>query len=213
MADTKDGIRFGLIGCGDIGQLRAAGVAQSGHRLTAVSDVSADRMNGLAQQYGAAATADWHALVTRADVDAVVVSTPPMLHTEMTVAALRAGKHVLCEKPLARDPAECQAMVNAAAETGRVLATGFNYRFYSSFQLARSWLNAGRIGELSHISSYGGYSATGHNQPWVHDGAVVGGGAMHDIGIHMLDLTRWFLGEVEEVQGMSTGRVWSFSGC
>jgi UDP-N-acetylglucosamine 3-dehydrogenase len=213
MTETKDQLRFGLIGCGDIGVLRAAGVVQSGHRLTAVSDVSADKMNALAQQFGAAAVGDWQSLVSRPDVDAVIVSTPPMLHADMTIAAVKAGKHVLCEKPLARDPAECQAMVRAAQEAKRVLTTGFNYRFYPSFQLAHSWLNAGRIGELSHISSYGGYSATGHNQAWVHDGAVVGGGAMHDIGIHVLDLTRWFLGEVEDVQGMATGRVWNFSGC
>ncbi|MEP7343704.1 MAG: Gfo/Idh/MocA family oxidoreductase, partial [Gemmatimonadaceae bacterium] len=165
MADNKQTLQFGLIGCGDIGQLRATGLVAAGHRLTAVSDVNEARMSALAQRFGAQTVPDWRSLVTRPDVDAVIVSTPPMLHSEMAIAALRAGKHVLCEKPLARDPAECHAMVRAASEAGLVLATGFNYRFYPSFQLARSWLLDGRIGELSHIRSYGGYSATGHNQP------------------------------------------------
>jgi predicted dehydrogenase len=210
MSDRPDTLSFGLIGCGDIGQLRARAVAKAGHRLTAVSDVDASKM-AQAARHGAAQFADWRVLVGRLDVDAVIVSTPPILHAELTVGALHAGKHVLCEKPLARDPAECQRMLNAATETGRVLATGFNYRFYPSFHLAHEWLNAGRIGNLNHIRSYGGYSV--HDQPKVHESEVAGGGALHDIGIHLLDLTRWFLGEVETVQGLATGSVWNFPGC
>jgi predicted dehydrogenase len=64
---------------------------------------------------------------------------------------------------------------------------------------------------LSHIRSYGGYSV--HDQPKVHQAEVVGGGALHDIGIHLIDLTRWFLGEVESVEGLATGKVWNFPGC
>jgi predicted dehydrogenase len=213
MTDRAAVLRYGLIGCGDIGRLRAAGVIESGEQLIAASDVDSARLHELTTRYRAIPCTDWHDLIGRTDIDAIVVSTPPLLHAEMTIAALRAGKHVLCEKPLARDPAECQAMVRAAEESGRVLATGFNYRFYPSFQQARTWLDAGRIGELSHIRSYGGYSATGHNQAWVHDADVVGGGAMHDIGIHLLDLTRWYLGEVTQVQGLATGQVWNFGGC
>ena len=210
MSSRTDALSFGLIGCGDIGQLRGRAIAKAGHRLNAVSDVN-DRKMAQAARHGAAQVADWRALITRGDVDAVIVSTPPILHAEMTVAAMHAGKHVLCEKPLARDPAECRSMLDASTETGRVLATGFNYRFYPSFSRAREWLNAGRIGELSHIRSYGGYSV--HDQPKVHQAEIVGGGALHDIGIHLIDLTRWFLGEVEGVEGLATGKVWNFPGC
>jgi predicted dehydrogenase len=69
------------------------------------------------------------------------------------------------------------------------------------------------IGELDHIRSYAGYSATGHNQPWVHDADTVGGGALRDNGVHLIDLTRWFLGEVAEVKGFATDHVWQFPGC
>jgi predicted dehydrogenase len=156
---------------------------------------------------------DWRELIARDDVDAVVVSTPPSVHTEMCVAALEAGKHVLCEKPLARTPEECRAMVEAAEAAGRLLATGFNYRFYPSAKKARELLDSGIIGELDHIRSYTGYSATAHSHDWLHDAEVMGGGALRDNGIHLLDLTCHFLGEVDEVRGFATGAVWRFPGC
>lgn len=210
-----DEVRFALIGCGDIGILRAKALTQAaGCRLVAAADSDAAKAKNVASLVpGAIAATDWREVVNRSDVDAVIVSTPPSLHEEMTVAALEAGKHVLCEKPLARTPAECRAMVAAAERTGKRLATGFNYRFYPSFRKARELLDSGVIGELDHIRSYGGYSATSHNQPWVHDAATVGGGALRDIGIHLIDLTRDFLGDVVSVQGKSTGRVWKYPGC
>jgi predicted dehydrogenase len=128
----------------------------------------------------------------------------------MCGAAVEAGKHVLCEKPLARSIDECRAMVDAARGAGRVLATGFNYRFYPSFARAREILDSGRIGRLSHVRAYAGYSATGQNQAWVRDADIVGGGALHDIGIHMIDMVRHFLGEVEDVTGWATDHVWGY---
>ncbi len=210
-----DGIRFALIGCGDIGILRAKALLQAGGcRLVAAADSdSAKARTVAALASGAVAVTDWREAIHRSDVDAVIVSTPPSLHEEMTFVALEAGKHVLCEKPLARTPAECRRMVEAAQRTGKRLATGFNYRFYPSFRKARELLDSGMIGELDHIRSYGGYSATSHNQPWVHDAATVGGGALRDIGIHLIDLTRDFLGDVVSVQGKATGRVWKYPGC
>jgi predicted dehydrogenase len=203
-------LRYGLIGCGDIGVVRAAALARTDSRLVAVSDIDPTKASGIGTQHGAAVDRDWHSLLARTDLDAVIVSTPPSLHAEMCIEALQAGKHVLCEKPLARTADECRSMVAAAETSGRVLATGFNYRFYPSFMLAREVLTSGRIGKLSHIRAYAGYSATGHNQPWVKDAAVVGGGALHDNGVHLIDLVRSFLGEVDEVQGFATGSVWNY---
>lgn len=209
-----DSVRLGLIGCGDIGQLRAAGAVKApGCRLTAVNDLDPAKAQRVAGRCGAAVERDWRALVRRPDVDAVIVSTPPALHAEMSLAAFDAGKHVLCEKPLARSPEEAREIVAAAGAHDRRLATGFNYRFYPSFALARRLLDRGIIGELDHVRAYGGYSATSHNQPWVHDVGTVGGGALRDIGIHLIDLTRDFLGEVVDVTGAATNRVWKYEGC
>ncbi len=207
-------MRIGLIGCGGIGQLRAQAVAQSkGLHLSAVSDLDQGRATALAQRYGATVIADWRALVAHDQVDAVLVSTPPSLHAEMSIAALAAGKHVLCEKPLARSSDECQAMLAAAAKHQRLLATGFNYRFYPSIQKAKQLFDSGMIGKLDHIRSYTGYSARAHDHAWLHDAQVMGGGALRDNGIHLIDLTCYFLGDVAAVQGWGTNAVWGFAGC
>jgi len=208
-ANRTGPVRYGLIGCGGIGEVRAAALKRSDSQLTAVSDLDADKAAAVAARHGAAVDRDWRALLAR-DLDAVIISTPPSLHAEMCIEAVRAGKHVLCEKPLARSPEECREIVRAAADAGRVLAVGFNYRFYPSFARAREVLEAGTIGELSHIRAYTGYSATSHGQAWVKNADVVGGGALHDNGIHLIDLTRHFLGEVADVRGLATSRVWRY---
>jgi predicted dehydrogenase len=179
----------------------------------AVSDADGRKATELATRHRIHVDREWRTLIARSDIDAVIVATPPIVHREMTVHALEEGKHVLCEKPLARDPDEARTMVEAAQRADRFLATGFNYRFYPSFARARALLDAGAIGSLSHIRAYGGYSATSHAQAWVHDAEVVGGGALHDIGIHLLDLTRWYMGEVEEACGFASNGIWQYPGC
>ncbi len=207
-------MRFGLVGCGGIGKLRADALGRTpGCRLTAAGDLDAERARAVAVAASAGAFTNWRELVAQNDVDAVIVSTPPSSHAEIASAALRNGKHVLCEKPLARTPDECLQMVEAAEHAGRVLATGFNYRFYPSILKARELLDSGLIGELDHVRSYSGYSATEHGQPWLRDADVMGGGTLRDNGIHLIDLTRYFLGEVAEVKGFASNHVWGFDGC
>ena len=208
-------MNIGLIGCGMAGSLRAGAVSRlPGLRLVVVSDVDGSRARALAQRFGAAAESEWARLVRREDVDAVIVSTPPPLHLEMCIDALRCGKHVLCEKPLAPSPEKCREIVHAADQAGRVLATGFNYRFYPAVALAKRILDSGRIGELDHVRSYAGHpGGSEFTHPWVHDPAFMGGGALMDNGIHIVDLTRYLLGGVVEVKGFSTGRVWQYEGC
>jgi len=207
-------LRVALIGCGGIGALRAKALAAlPSYRLAVVSDLVPGRAEALATRHGATAVADWRAAVADAGVDVVVVSTPPSSHADVCLAALGAGKDVLCEKPLARSGEESRIIVEAARRAGRLIATGFNYRFYPSIVKAREVLDAGLIGRLDHIRSYAGYSATEHSQAWLHDAAVMGGGVLRDNGIHLIDLTRYFLGEVAEVTGFTSGAVWQFEGC
>jgi len=92
-------------------------------------------------------------------------------------------------------------MIAAAHQSKRLLATGFNYRFDPSILKARELLDSGIIGELDHVRSYTGYSATEHTHTWLHEADTMGGGALRDNGIHRIDLTRYFLGEVASVQG------------
>jgi predicted dehydrogenase len=207
-------LRVGLIGCGDIGKLRAAALARVGSlQLVAVNDINRKRAVAVTERYGGVVDEDWRALIRRDGIDAVIVSTPPHLHAQICIEALESGKHLLCEKPLARTPDECQKILDAAQKKDLFLATGFNYRFYPSIQKARELLDSGIIGELDHIRSYAGYSAAEHGQPWVHDVEVVGGGALRDNGIHLIDLTSYFLGGVEEIKGFASNAVWGFDGC
>jgi predicted dehydrogenase len=207
-------MRYGLIGCGGIGVLRAEALAKlPGHALVAVCDTDAGRAADVASRFGGMVINDWRALVQLDEIDAVIVSTPPSLHCDMTVAALDAGKHVLCEKPLARNLDECQRMIDAAKRNERYLATGFNYRFYPSVLKARELLDSGIIGELDHVRSYTGYSASAHNHEWLHEFDTMGGGTLRDNGIHLIDLTAYFLGDVADIAGMSSGSVWQFPGC
>lgn len=208
-------MRTGLVGCGWAGALRASAVARlPGFRLVAVSDQDAARARALADGHGGRAHPDWPSLVRRDDLDLVIVSTPPPGHAEICIAALESGKTVLCEKPLARTPAECREILEAAHRHDRLVATGFNYRFYPAIMKMREVLDSGLIGDLDHVRSYAGHPGGGEfTHAWVHDVDVMGGGTLLDNGIHLVDLTRYVLGEVAEVQGYVTGNVWGFRGC
>jgi predicted dehydrogenase len=198
-----------------VGALREAAITRlPSVRLVAVSDVDRTRAATLAGRCDARIEPDWRCLIYRTDIDSVIVATPPPLHVEMCVEALTAGKHVLCEKPLAPTPDESRKILDAAIASGQVLATGFNYRFYPAIKEARVILDSGRIGELDHIRSYAGHpGGTEFTHPWVHDASVMGGGTLMDNGIHIIDLTQHFLGGVAEVKGFSSGDVWDFPGC
>ena len=205
-------MRFGLVGAGGIGKLRARALEKtSGCRLTAVADV--DRVRAIEVAGSAAIFEDYRDLLDSDQVDAVIVSTQPNLHHEVVIRSLAAGKHVLCEKPLSTDPGSCKEMVDAAREADRVLATGFNIRFYPAIQFVKRALMSGAIGELDHIRAFAGHTGLSEfGAPWMYDRKVVGGGTLMDNGIHMIDLTRYLLGEVEEVYGIATGNVWKIDG-
>lgn len=207
-------IRFGLIGYGAIGRLRAEALRQTpGATLAAVAEPVAERRAEAARHHGVPTVTTVADLVQRPDVDVVVVSTPPNLHREHCEAALRAGKHLLCEKPLASSVADCRVIVAAARARGRTLATGFNYRFYPAVAKARELIAAGAIGAVDHVKSFAGHpGGPEFTHPWVHDPAIMGGGALMDNGIHIADLTLHFLGPVTERYGFGTERVWGFPG-
>ncbi len=205
-------MRFGLVGCGAIGALRAESLAKTpGAELVLVFDSDARRSSEFAAKYNVRATATLEDLVTSGDIDAVIVSTPPNIHREHCEMALNAGKDVLCEKPLASTIEDCRSIVETAARCGRTLATGYNYRFYPPVAKARELIAEGRIGKVINVKSYaghpGGEEFTHH---WVHDPSIMGGGALMDNGIHLADLLLHFLGEATESHGFASDSVWNF---
>jgi predicted dehydrogenase len=209
-------LRVGLVGAGMIGQLRARALAQVTElRLEAIADPCGERAGAcLRHARGARLFPDGLTLAADPELDAVIVSTPPHLHEPIALACLAAGKHVLCEKPLACTVAGCEALVAAARRAGVSLGTGFNLRYTRAALLARRLLDEGAIGELDHVRAFHGHPCGKElTHPWVHDRAVSGGGTLMDNGIHLIDLTRWFLGGVAEVRGHASGHTWQVPGC
>lgn len=207
-------MRFALIGAGNIGQLRARALHNSPDcELVAVADLDTGRARAVAHSADTIITDDYQKLLALDAVDAVVVSTPPPYHEEVVVNALQSGKHVLCEKPLSNSLEACHRMVAASRQTGKTLANGFNFRYVPSVRFLKQMLDSGLIGELDHVRGFAGHlGITEFKADWEYDQKVVGGGALMDIGIHMIDLTRYLLGDVVEVYGVTSGNVWKLDG-
>ncbi len=204
---------IGIIGAGGI----ARGVhipgyeALSNAQVLAVSDPIEAAREGVAQQFNIEDTyADFHEMLKRDDIDAVSVTTPNFLHAEATIAALEAGKHVLCEKPLAMNLQEAQAMVEASQRTGKKLMCGFNYRFAPEIQTLRHFAQAGEFGEMYYartqalrrrgIPGWGMFISKEKN----------GGGPLIDIGVHMLDATMHVMGFPKPIA--VSGKTWQMFG-
>jgi predicted dehydrogenase len=204
-------LAVGIVGAGRIGAKRAAAVASSsGARLVAIADTDASRAEKLASDYGCAAPHGWEEMVGRRDLDAVVVATPHRWLAPVSRAALDSGRHVLAEKPLARNATEAAPLVAAAHARGRVLQTGFNHRYHPALAEAHRLAAAGEIGRLLHIRCrYGHGGRAGYAAEWRGDPVESGGGELLDQGIHAFDLFRWFLGEFTEVYAVLTRAFWS----
>jgi len=202
-----------IVGAGNIGTIRARTIATSGRGcVRAVADADLSRARALGEQYGAAATADWREVVCRPDVDAVIISTPTKYHAQVAVEALRAGKHVLCEKPLARTIEEGERIVEAACQAKRVLKTGFNYRQMAHTRKARELLALGAIGPIYFLRSrYGHGGRPGYEKHWCTDAELSGGGVLQEQGIHIVDLIRMFVGEPSRVLAQMPRYFWPFA--
>lgn len=173
-------------------------------QLVAIASLHLDHARAVAHEMGCEASDDWRATATRSDVDAVLVLTPPHVHAEITLAALRAGKHVLCEKPLARTPAEAEAMVAAAAQGGLILKCGFNHRHHPAIAQAHALVAEGAIGApLFARCRYGICGRPDYGQEWRADPTKAAGGQFVEQGTHAIDLFRWFLGPLKEAAGMT----------
>ncbi len=177
--------------------------APAAARLAAVAGRASDGVAAAAARYGAARwTTEWQSLIDDPAIDAVIITTPNDLHAAPSIAALRAGKAVLCEKPLARTAAEAATMARAAEETGRVAMTGFNYRFIPAVLLARRILAEGRLGRLYHFRCrYCDDSLLDPQTPfgWRHNRAAAGSGVVGDLASHAIDLAEFLAGPIAAV--------------
>jgi predicted dehydrogenase len=207
-------LRLAVVGCGRIGQRRARVAQELGDRVVVVADLDAARAQAVGSENGCAWTTDWELAVRRDDVEVVVVSTINKALAPATLAALRQGKHVLCEKPLGRNATEAAAMVDAAVSSGRLLKTGFNHRHHPAIARAHDLCVAGAVGSLMFVRAiYGHGGRPGYEREWRANPELSGGGELLDQGVHILDLCRWFMGDFTEAcawtgtWGWDLGRV------
>ena len=208
MSKTKFGV--GVAGCGVIGSRRALVAANSENcRVAAVSDRLPSRMDELAAETGAEAVAEWEDMVERDDVDIVIVSTSNNFLAPISLAALNAGKHVLCEKPMCVNSHEAKELSAAVKESGCYLEVGYNHRYHPAVKMAYSLYREGSLGELMYMRCrYGHGGRRGYEKEWRMDPEFSGGGELLDQGVHAIDLFRWFLGDFTEAVGMTENWVW-----
>ena len=193
--------RVAIVGCGAVGSKRARALGES--RLVAVADAEPERARRLAASFsGCAAEADWRAAVTRPDVEIVIVATTNDSLAPVARAAAEAGKHVLVEKPAARAPAELAPVSAAARERGVTVRVGFNHRFHPALRRARDLVESGQLGALMYVRArYGHGGRPGYEREWRARPEVAGGGELLDQGVHLIDLARWFAGDLTLLAG------------
>ncbi|MEU1124828.1 Gfo/Idh/MocA family oxidoreductase [Streptomyces sp. NPDC005899] len=201
----------GMVGYAFMGAAHSQGWRTAGHvfdlpvrpALAAICGRDRTAVEAAAARHGwAAAETDWRALIARDDVHLVDICTPGDSHAEIAIAALEAGKHVLCEKPLANTVAEAEAMAEAAARAaarGQVAVVGFNYRKVPALTYARSMIEAGRLGRLRHVrATYLQDWLVDPESPltWRLEREHAGSGALGDLGAHIVDLAQYLSGEL-----------------
>jgi UDP-N-acetyl-2-amino-2-deoxyglucuronate dehydrogenase len=195
-------IRFGLIGTGNISGIHAQAISEiQGAELTAAFSIAG--LEPFCEKWKCAPAPSLEALLARTDVDAVCITTPSGSHGEPAIAALKAGKHVLCEKPIEITPAKIDAMLAAADASGCILAAVFQSRFGEGARAVKRAIDAGRFGRITLASAYikwwrtqAYYDSAGWRGTWEMDG----GGALMNQGVHAIDLLTWFVGVPAEVK-------------
>jgi len=191
-------IRAGIVGCGFIANGKHLFSMSRRNDLEVVGfcDLDLDKARDSAEKYGspeALICADYHALLARADIDVVHVCTPNSTHAEITVAALEAGKHVMCEKPMAKTAAEAKTMLEAAKRTGKLLTVAYQNRFRDDSLFIKGLCEAGELGEIYLGKAF---ATRRRGVPvWgvFMDKEKQGGGPLIDLATHALDLTLWMM--------------------
>lgn len=171
-----------------------------------IVDINEDLASTAAKRYGwENYSTSWEEVIADPNIDAIDIATPNHLHADIAVAAAKAGKHIICEKPLAHTLDEAKRMVTAAEESGVVTAVAFSYRRTPAIVLAKKYIEEGAIGEV--INFRGAYLqdwSADPNSPlsWRFQKNIAGSGAIGDIGSHVVDLARYLVGEISEVSSL-----------
>ena len=192
--------QIGVIGAGSIARKRhLPELLDNPHvRIAAVCDTVLERAEEMTEIYGGKASSDYRDLLALKGLDAVIVCATNTTHAEMTIAALQAGKHVLCEKPMATTLPAARAMIEAAEQSGKFLMIAHNQRLAPACVKAGEILQSGKLGKVLTFQTVFGhpgseYWAIDAGRTWFYERQVAGLGVMSDLGIHKIDLVHWLL--------------------
>ncbi|HEY8241531.1 MAG TPA: Gfo/Idh/MocA family oxidoreductase [Kiritimatiellia bacterium] len=201
-------MNIAIVGCGLIGQKRALNAGK--HTVTWVTDVKPDAARALAAKIPSAMVANnYKEMLQASNIDIVVIATPHNLLSPIALACLEARKHVLMEKPGGLNPEEIRRIITKSESWKRLVRVGYNHRFHPSLFKAKEMINAGQLGPLMFLRGrYGHGARPGYETEWRADARQSGGGEGIDQGVHLVDLSRWYLGDFMAVQGYAPTYFW-----
>jgi predicted dehydrogenase len=203
-------LKWGVLGAGSVAQRRAMPAINKaeGATLHALLSRETERAKRLASEHGAKRYyTNVDDLLSDTDLDAVYVSTPVYLHCEQTVAAAKRGLHVLCDKPMAMNPQECQQMIDACEANDAHLQICFLFRFHSCFQAIKNWIAEGKLGKIVHARMPFLKSVPIPKGAWRGEPEKSGGGCIMDLGAHSIDLLWHIIGDICEVSAFCNSTV------
>ncbi len=200
-------LRWGIIGCGDVAEKKGGPslYLAEGSELVAVMRRDLEKAEDFARRHGAKRAYNTvEALLADPEIDAVYIATPPHLHCEQTLQAAAAGKHVLVEKPMALDVAQCEQMIAACREFHVSLHVAYYRRYWPKFRAMKAALDAGEIGTV--LGARLQLCTLAPASGWRIDPAISGGGHVVDVGSHRLDMLVYLLGDATEIYGFAANR-------
>jgi predicted dehydrogenase len=200
-------VKLGLIGAGRIGRTYGQALASSEvAELTAVADINVGASQALAHDLGAESFAHHVGLLENAQVEAVIVCTPPATHSQVVASALERGLHVMCEKPFALSTAEASMLMGLAGTHGVVLTMASKFRYVADVVAAKALVNSGAIGDVVLVENTFASRVPMHDR-WNSDRTISGGGVLIDNGTHSVDIVRYLLGPIREVLAVEGRRL------
>lgn len=177
--------------------------------LKAIVDTGSGRARDLTAQVPGSYSTNLQSVIDDRDIDAVIVATPHNSLSPITTAALRSGKHVLCEKPAAIKAEDIKKNIALAKSKDLTYMVGYNHRFHDGFIKARDLVQKGIIGKLIFIRArYGFGGRPGYDKEWRMNRSISGGGHLVDQGVHMIDLAMSFMGEIQKINGLISDKFW-----
>ncbi len=206
-------VGWGLIGCGDIAQKRVAPALRDSPacELIAVNRAQSERAAAFAKQFGARRWyLDWKKLLRDEEVEAVYIATPVHLHAEQTIAAAEAGKHVLCEKPMAMNVRECDQMIDTGRRHNVKIGVAYYRHFYPVVDRIKAIIKSGEIGSpvFAQINAFEQFNPAADNpRSWLLQKDLAGGGPMFDFGCHRIEVMTNIFGPVTEIKGITANVI------